>query len=151
MARKMSAQDFNPLAPGKYGFNFKNIIFEPISWIDTSSANSKIFVRWMPQNSTDDKSTLVKVMTWCRQATSHFLSQCWPISLSPHDVTRPQWVLLNCYSNYISIVLTNVIWALSGFQVSGLSIITRIKWMLHPARYRYENNAKVHINITMTS
>ena len=26
----------------------------------------------------DDKSTLVQVMTWCRQATSHYLSQCWP-------------------------------------------------------------------------
>ena len=30
-------------------------------------------------------------MAWCRQATSHYLSQCWPISLSPYDVTRPQW------------------------------------------------------------
>ena len=27
-----------------------------------------------------DKSTLVQVMAWCRQATSHYLSQCWPIS-----------------------------------------------------------------------
>ena len=40
----------------------------------------------------DDKSTLVQVMAWCRQATSHYLSQCWPRSLSPYDVTRPQWV-----------------------------------------------------------
>ena len=24
-----------------------------------------------------DKSTLVQVMAWCRQATSHYLSQCW--------------------------------------------------------------------------
>ena len=27
---------------------------------------------------TDDKSTLVQVMAWCWQATSHYLSQCWP-------------------------------------------------------------------------
>ena len=27
-----------------------------------------------------------------RQAPSHYLSQCWPRSLSPYDVTRPQWV-----------------------------------------------------------
>ena len=40
----------------------------------------------------EDKSTLVQVMAWCRQATSHYLSQCWPRSLSPYDVTRPQWV-----------------------------------------------------------
>ena len=34
-------------------------------------------------------------MTWCRdcpQATSYNLSQCWPRSMSPYGVTRPQWV-----------------------------------------------------------
>ena len=41
---------------------------------------------------TDDQSTLVQVMAWCRQATSHYLSQCWPWSLSSYGVTRPQWV-----------------------------------------------------------
>ena len=39
-----------------------------------------------------DKSTLVQVMAWCRQATSHYLSQCWPRSVSPYGVTWPQWV-----------------------------------------------------------
>ena len=46
----------------------------------------------MPQDLTDDKSTLVQAMAWCHQATSHYLSQCWPRSLSPYGVTRPQWV-----------------------------------------------------------
>ena len=46
----------------------------------------------MPLNLTDDKSTLVQVMEWCRQATSHYLIQCWPSSMSPYGVTRPQWV-----------------------------------------------------------
>ena len=41
---------------------------------------------------TDDKSTLVQVMAWCRQATSHYLSHCWHRSMSPFCVTRPQWV-----------------------------------------------------------
>ena len=36
----------------------------------------------------DDKSTLVQVMAWCRQAPSHYLNQCWPISMSPYGVTR---------------------------------------------------------------
>ena len=31
-------------------------------------------------------------MAWCREATSHYLSQCWPRSLMPYGVTRPQWV-----------------------------------------------------------
>ena len=48
----------------------------------------------MPLDLTDDKSTLVQVlvMVWCRQATSHYLSQCWPRSMSPNGVTRPQGV-----------------------------------------------------------
>ena len=54
----------------------------------------EIALRWMPLDLTDDKSTLVQVMAWCRQATSHYLSQCWPRSLSPYGVTRPQWVKL---------------------------------------------------------
>ena len=36
--------------------------------------------------------TLVQLMAWCRQETSHYLSQYWPRSLSPYGVTRPQWV-----------------------------------------------------------
>ena len=47
---------------------------------------------WMPQDLTDDKSTLVQVMAWCRQVTSHYLNQCWPRSPTPYGVTRPQWV-----------------------------------------------------------
>ena len=39
-----------------------------------------------------DKSTLVQVMAWCRQTTSHYLSQCWLSSLSPYGVARPLWV-----------------------------------------------------------
>ena len=48
--------------------------------------------RCLLQDFTDNKSTLVQVMAWCRQATSHYLSQCCPRSLSPYGVTRPQWV-----------------------------------------------------------
>ena len=47
---------------------------------------------WISLDFTDDQSTLVQVMAWCRQATSHYLSLCWPRSLSPYDITRPQWV-----------------------------------------------------------
>ena len=41
---------------------------------------------------TDDKSTLGQVSAWCHQATSHYLRQCWPRSMSPYGVTGPQWV-----------------------------------------------------------
>ena len=49
-------------------------------------------LKWMPQDLTDDKSTLVQVMAWCRQATSNYLYQCWPRSPTPYGVTRSQWV-----------------------------------------------------------
>ena len=52
----------------------------------------EIALRWMPLDLTDDKSTLVQVMAWCRQATSHYLSQCSPRSMSPNGVTGSQWV-----------------------------------------------------------
>ena len=48
--------------------------------------------RWMSLDFSDDKSTLVQGMAWCRQATSHYLSQCWPRSMMPYGLTRPQWV-----------------------------------------------------------
>ena len=50
----------------------------------------------------DDQSTLVQVMAWCHQATSHYLSQCWPRSLSPYGVTRPQWINAVVISKYVS-------------------------------------------------
>ena len=53
---------------------------------------TKLPPRWIPPNLTDDKSTLVQLMAWCCQATSHYLIQCWPSSMSPYGVTRPQWV-----------------------------------------------------------
>ena len=51
-----------------------------------------------------DMSTLVQVMAWCRQATSHYLSQCWPRSMSPNGVARPQWVNSNksCGTKFIN-------------------------------------------------
>ena len=61
----------------------------------------KIVLRWMPQDLTDDKSTLVQVMAWYHQATSHCLSQCWHRFMSQYGVTRPQWVNAqthHCYS-----------------------------------------------------
>ena len=67
----------------------------------------------MPQKTFDDASTLVQVMAWCLQATSHYqgqgwlssispkaashyLSQCWSRSVSHYGITRPQWVNRSC-------------------------------------------------------
>ena len=59
--------------------------------IDGWVISSEIALIWMSLDLTD-KSTLVQVMAWCCQATSSYLSQCWPRSMLPYGVTRPQWV-----------------------------------------------------------
>ena len=35
---------------------------------------------------------MAQVMAWCRQATSHYLSQCWPRSTSPYGIASSQWI-----------------------------------------------------------
>ena len=83
---------FNSLATGRSECDSKNVIFNLVLLIGIFRSSHDNALWWMPQDLTDDKSTLVQVMAWCRQATSHYLSQCWPRSLSPYGITRPQWV-----------------------------------------------------------
>ena len=41
-----------------------------------------------PSHHLNQWSPLVQVMAWCH----HYLSQYWPSSMLPYDITRPQWV-----------------------------------------------------------
>ena len=83
---------FNSLAPGRFQINFRQVIFKLTLVNGGWGISYEISLRWMPLCLIVDKSTLVQVMAWCRQATSHYLSQCWPRSMLPNGVTRPQWV-----------------------------------------------------------
>ena len=82
----------NSLAPGKFEWIFRFVIIQGILVIDGWAIFCEIALIWMSVDFTDDQSTLVQVMAWCRRATSHYLSQCWPRTLTPYGVTRPQWV-----------------------------------------------------------
>ena len=53
------------------------VLFFSISFFQLISLT--LHVAYVPQN-LNDKSTLVQVMAWCRQAPSHYLNQCWPRS-----------------------------------------------------------------------
>ena len=77
---------------GEFNKILTKIIFRLILVTDGYDISSKIALRWTALDLSDNKSPLVQVMAWCRQATSHYLSQCWPRSLSPYGITRPQWV-----------------------------------------------------------
>ena len=74
--------------------------FKVILVFDGWGISGEIALRWLSLDLTDDKSTLIQVMAWCRQATSHYLSQCWPRYLSPYGVTRPQWVNTVQYNQF---------------------------------------------------
>ena len=53
-------------------------------------------------------------MAWCRQATSHYMGQCWPSSVSLPDMSMPQWVIkicacLKCASEITRTILITII------------------------------------------
>ena len=97
----------NSLASGKFKLNFRHVIFKQIVVIDGWGISYEIAaLRWMPLDLTDDKSILVQVMAWCHQATSHYLNQCWPRSLSPSGITRPQWFKLLQFSQIYFFIST---------------------------------------------
>ena len=82
---------FNSLPPERFVSNLNLAVFKPMQSTDGWG------ILWnCPQvivtGFTNDKSALVKLIACCHYATSHYLSQCWPSSLSPYGITRPQWI-----------------------------------------------------------
>ena len=76
----------NSFVPGRCGTNFKSLIVRLIIQNGSWGTRWEIALRWMPQNFTDEKSTLVQVMAWCRQVTSHYLIQCWQQAITWSNV-----------------------------------------------------------------
>ena len=89
---RTNIHSFNSLAPGGFQINFRYVTFKLTLGNGGWGMSHEIVLRWMPLDLTDDMSTLLLLMAWCCQVTSHYLSQCWPISMSPNGVTRPKWV-----------------------------------------------------------
>ena len=99
----------------------------------------------MPQDLTDDKSTLVQVMAWCCQATSHYLNQCWPRSPTPYGVTIGQnelrWCLYNETTYWpfkhcvLSFLFTFTNFPYSAVQLDVL-LVSAMKIHLSPEIYR---------------
>ena len=82
--------DVNSLAPLRCGSNSKRMKLTT----QNSSLGTccEISLMWMPQNLTNEKSTLIQVMAWCHQATSHYLGQCW-LNLFCHIVSLGHYEL----------------------------------------------------------
>ena len=76
----------NSLAPRRCSNYLKLVIFE-LKWrIDILTISCLIALKLMPQDLTNDQSTLVQVMAWSHQAISYYLSQCWPTGRSMRNM-----------------------------------------------------------------
>ena len=93
-------------------------------------------------------------MAGCCQATSHYLSQCWPRSMSPYGVTRPQWVnsysltgnsnmLLTCNSR-----LSYLLMALIRALLAGMTFSLACQSCMYQHLYS-KNRDNVHVFIWM--
>ena len=88
----ISVKHISSFTPRIFEWKFRWVIFKIILAIFGWGISCEIVLKWISLDLADDKSTLVQVMGWCRQATSHYPSQCWPSSMLPYGVTRPHWV-----------------------------------------------------------
>ena len=134
----ISSHFINSLAPGRFKWNLIEVNFKWMSMIDGWGNNCEIALWWMLLHLTG-KSTLVQVMAWCHQATSLYLSQCWPRSISPYGVTRPQWVKL-----YFGFVLVGFVHILLGYNPGTGTIM----WLPQCQWNNCEEHGKInHINL----
>ena len=76
--------------------------FKIISAVYDWCISCEIALKWISLDLADDKSALVQVMAWCRQATSHYPGQCWP-SLCRHMASLGDDVLNSIYAVLLSI------------------------------------------------
>ena len=104
------------LDPGRFERNLILLNFKLILGILGWGIRSEIVLRWLSLDLTD-KSTLVQVMACCLTATSHYQSQCWPRSMSPYVVTRPQWINMISYHSH------DISWSFYPKCISFLPII----------------------------
>ena len=87
----------NSLSPGRFEKKIRQVIYKLILVIDGWTVSCYIVLIWLSSDLPEETSILVQVMAWCRQATSHYLNQCWPRSPTPYGATRPQWVKMIMY------------------------------------------------------
>ena len=114
----------------------------------------KIVVSWMLEDLDDDRSTMVQVMAWWCQATSHNLNQCWLYCMKPYSITRGQWVNLMAkaaetmashnnalhhdftHGHITYYILKNSHWQTWTYCINNFSLSNKISW----------NNFKLQFN-----
>ena len=80
----------NSLSPGRFEWNFRQVILKQNSVFDAWAISCEIVLRLIWMDSACIISTMVQVMAWCRHATSYYLTQSWPRPLSPYGDSNGQ-------------------------------------------------------------
>ena len=109
------------MAPGGWTYNLKWVIFKSIirTEIYNFSNSCDIVLRWMPvmpQDLSDDQSTLIQVNA-CRPKVTNFTWTNVDQALWCHVITRPQWVYLLCSKSDLK--CKNLLQTNSGFEISN--------------------------------
>ena len=108
---------------GDLNTTLRNGIFNLVLLISIFRSSHDNALQWIPQDLTDDKSILVRVRAWCRQATSHYRSQCWLNSfIIFFFIIYRSGRRQNTMINGVNSTLTTNIWASQG-SVSGPLIL----------------------------
>ena len=81
----------NSMAPVRRGSNF-TCVFKPILQMDISITSCEIVLRWVPQNTIDNKSTLIQVIAWHWQVN---------LDIHPNMALRGHNELMYAYCIYI--------------------------------------------------
>ena len=98
-------------------------------WGKTGPLSSRIIAikgkatDWLTPASGDEKSTSVQVMAWCLMAPSHYLSQCWPSSISWSLLGLVVRSLQNNLWSFMLVFLKVHVWQVSPHQLylSGMN------------------------------
>ena len=132
---------------------FRKVIFQLILVTDGCDMSFEIVLLWMSLYLTDNKSASVQAMACCHQATSHYLSQCWPRFTPPYGVTRPQWVNLIYASIWrFKAKLSGSAWSKESFLYSGfVHFFCRICCEIIPAKYEILSHSKTIQNLRKCS
>ena len=93
------------------------------------------------------RTPLVEVMAWCRLAPSHYLSQCWPRSMSPYSITKPQRVNQSSWKRSFNKSTQNANWQI----VPPIQLVSPYCTLWQRVAYWLINLSIIQPNTTLTN
>ena len=119
---KVVIKTSTPKQNGRHFMHFAGNIFKHTFF--------KILVFWFKFHRSSFKTALVQVMAWCRQATSHYLTQCQPIHMLPYGVIRPQWVKVYFIWVVVAFQLPQLVALFSSSNDNRSSMLINWGWLM---------------------